>query len=584
MILAGGSGEARYSGSSGGTWIQAASTGTGILTVTGNSGGAVGPDGSNNINIVGSGGVDVAGSMGSNTLTITSSGNVPLQFNEDSGSAIPSANMIIVTGAGGLTTSGAGHTITVTAGGTLATTYTEDAGSAAPSGNYLNVLGGTGITTSGAGSTVTVSADTDVATTYTEDAGSATPSANNLNILGGTGITTSGAGSTVTVAAGSTLATTYTENSGTATPSANNLNILGASGITTSGSGATVTISPGSSIATTYTENSGTATPSANNLNIVGGNGITTSGSGATVTVTNTWPTVAKWVVDPVSGVGTSTTIASAIASAVSGETIFVRPGTYTENLTLKAGVNIVAFEGDAFLPNVTIVGKCTFTSAGSVSISNIRLQTNSDFLLAVTGSAASNVVLSNCYLNITNNTAISFTSSSSSSQIQLLSCYGNIATTGITLFVSSAAGNIICNYCQIGNSGNSSTASTISSGVFATQYSSLVNPFSTSATGTIFIDRSNVNCEPTNTTAITANGATNHVMSLSELSSGTASCISIGAAAAVTANLCQIGSTNAHAITGAGTLAYSALSLPQGGDLNPSTLNPINFYAGTVH
>jgi len=54
-----------------GVWVQAASTGTGILTITGNSGGAVGADGSNNINVIGSGGVDVAGNSGTNTLTIT---------------------------------------------------------------------------------------------------------------------------------------------------------------------------------------------------------------------------------------------------------------------------------------------------------------------------------------------------------------------------------------------------------------------------------------------------------------------------------------------------------------------------------
>lgn len=45
--------------------------GTGILSITGNSGGAVGADGSNNINLVGSGSIVVTGTPGSNTLTIT---------------------------------------------------------------------------------------------------------------------------------------------------------------------------------------------------------------------------------------------------------------------------------------------------------------------------------------------------------------------------------------------------------------------------------------------------------------------------------------------------------------------------------
>ena len=132
---------------------------------------------------------------------------------------------------------------------------------------------------------------------------------------------------------------------------------------------------------------------------------------------TNTF-TTAKWIVSPTASDGTHTTIAAALTSASSGDTIFIRPGTYTENPTLKAGVNLSAYTCDALTPNVTISGKCTFTGAGTVSISGINLQTNSDFCLAVTGSAASIVYLNNCYINALNNTAISYTSSSSSSAI----------------------------------------------------------------------------------------------------------------------------------------------------------------------
>lgn len=45
-----------------------------IDTITGNSGGAVGPDGSDNINLLGAGGVTVTGVPGTNTLTITVAG------------------------------------------------------------------------------------------------------------------------------------------------------------------------------------------------------------------------------------------------------------------------------------------------------------------------------------------------------------------------------------------------------------------------------------------------------------------------------------------------------------------------------
>lgn len=49
-------------------------TGNGIETLTGDSGGAVGPDGSNNVNILSGVGISVVGNPGTNTLTISTTG------------------------------------------------------------------------------------------------------------------------------------------------------------------------------------------------------------------------------------------------------------------------------------------------------------------------------------------------------------------------------------------------------------------------------------------------------------------------------------------------------------------------------
>jgi hypothetical protein len=46
-----------------------------VETLTGNTGGAVGPNGANNINVVGTGSVTVTGSPGTNTLTISVTGS-----------------------------------------------------------------------------------------------------------------------------------------------------------------------------------------------------------------------------------------------------------------------------------------------------------------------------------------------------------------------------------------------------------------------------------------------------------------------------------------------------------------------------
>lgn len=183
-----------------GTWVQfGASGGTGILTITGTSGGPVSADGASNINLLGATNVTVVGNAGTNTLTVTLGGALATSFPTQSGTAIPAAGALTINGAAGITTSGAGSTVTITAGATIPTTFTEDAGSAVPAANNLNIKGAGGITTSGAGSTVTITAGATIPTIFTGNAGSATPAANNLNVLGSGGVTVTGAGSTLTI-------------------------------------------------------------------------------------------------------------------------------------------------------------------------------------------------------------------------------------------------------------------------------------------------------------------------------------------------------------------------------------------------
>lgn len=182
-----------------GIWLQMASSSTGILTITGNSGGAVGADGASNINIIGSGVVNVAGNAGTNTLTITASTSVPTTFTEDAGSATPAANNLNIFGGMGISTAGAGSTVTISAAGSVPLTFHTDGADATPALNAIKIAGAGGITTSGAGAVVTVTAGATIPTTFTADAGSATPAGNNLNILGSGSTTTSGAGSTITI-------------------------------------------------------------------------------------------------------------------------------------------------------------------------------------------------------------------------------------------------------------------------------------------------------------------------------------------------------------------------------------------------
>lgn len=273
---------------------------------------------------------------------------------------------------------------------------------------------------------------------------------------------------------------------------------------------------------------------------------------------------VAKWIVNPTAGAGgNQTTIAAAIAAASSGDTIFITPGTYTENLTLKAGVNLTAFGCDSSqngTGHVIISGTCTLTTAGSVTISGIQLQTNSAAFLAVTGTLASIVNLENCYLNCTNATGITFSSSSASAAINIKDSRGNLATTGIGLFANSSAGSMVITNCNFGNSGGSTTASTNSAGSVLIGYTTITFPLSASSTAMINGQTVLVETTAQNATCLTTAGTGISIWSESTFSSGSASAVSIGAGTSVSIYNCNVGSTNTNAITGAGTLNYSSI------------------------
>lgn len=265
---------------------------------------------------------------------------------------------------------------------------------------------------------------------------------------------------------------------------------------------------------------------------------------------------------------GYSTITAAITAAVAAGATnttpmnVYIKPkadGTsYTENLTLQPGVNLIGF---GLTP--TIIGKLTYTQAGTVNIDHLTLQTNSDFLLAVTGSAASVVKMRDCRLNCTNNTGISHTASNTSSSITMDECFVNVSTTGIALYSKSSTGSIVINCSRLSNSGSSSTANTDSAGSSVFYYSLLPYPFSVSNAATISAQYCEFQTVSTNTTTITTAGTGTSNILQCIFSSGTASAMSIGAGTTATVTFCQMTSSNANVLTGAGTLNYAFIAFP---------------------
>ncbi len=254
---------------------------------------------------------------------------------------------------------------------------------------------------------------------------------------------------------------------------------------------------------------------------------------------------------------GTHTTLAGAMADAVSGQTIFLRDSV-TENVTLTAGVNITAWTGGT-LNTPTITGTLTMTTAGTCNISGIKLTTNSAAILAITGSAASIVNLNNCYLNCSNSSGITYSTSSGSAALNITNCMGNLGTTGINLFAMSSAGGMTVANSIFQNSGGSSTANTVSAGIINSLSSQFSNPvtFSGTAAGTwsntfIFTSTQNV-------TSLTLGASGTQSILQCLFDGGSASAISISTTATIIG--CTVTSSNTNAITGAGTINYSGIT-----------------------
>jgi hypothetical protein len=122
-------------------------------------------------------------------------------------------------------------------------------------------------------------------------------------------------------------------------------------------------------------------------------------------------------------------TIGKAITVASSGTTIFVWPGSYTENLTLKANVNITA----PVLRGVTITGNHTANFSGTVITENCILVSATGVTLTISGSNTTNLQMYNSSCNSGTGDAIAWANTNASSKLLLTDSTVNVTTSGAT-------------------------------------------------------------------------------------------------------------------------------------------------------
>ncbi len=280
----------------------------------------------------------------------------------------------------------------------------------------------------------------------------------------------------------------------------------------------------------------------------------------------------AKWVVSATAGQGTHTTIAAALTSASSGDTIFIRPGTYTENITLKAGVNLSAFgcDGISFsntlAPNVTILGTVTVSYTGTATITGIQFKTNGAAAITTSGAAAANLTLINCQIFANDATGMTLSNVS-----LFLSCYGCVFTSTSTNIMFTLSCGTIFNWCVLSLS-TTAASSTVTGSTVIFNSCELENLIITTATAGS-VELGSCLWRYDGNTLLTTVGTGVCTLVNSYLESTTASAISIGAGTTVVVSNCEIVSSNTNAITGAGTIQYGTIDfLSSSSTINTTT------------
>lgn len=258
-------------------------------------------------------------------------------------------------------------------------------------------------------------------------------------------------------------------------------------------------------------------------------------------------------------GNGDFTTIASATTAAVSGDVIFIRPGTYTADWSPKDGVTYVAFSELESPGPVKLVGKLSFSTAVAASFKGLYFETNSDFIVEITGTSNVTARFEECYFLASDTTAFSCTASAGTQTLNLYRCRGDLSTTGITWFVFTRGG-FNAFFCRLDNSALATTTSSATNANIAISNGLFNSPITTAGTGSIGMSNTSMRLGGLNATCVTHGGTGSGDVEFCILESGTASAVSVGTGAVLTLVDNSLDSSNTNVVTGLGTVEYGGL------------------------
>ena len=321
-----------------------------------------------------------------------------------------------------------------------------------------------------------------------------------------------------------------------------------------------VTLS-GTGVGQTITGNTGGALPpTAGNWNIIGIGETTTSGAGSTLSILE--PRNNHIIVDPTQYYGTHQTIAAAVTAASAGDVIFIRPGIYTENLTIAKNLTFFAYGGkNRYEENyaVEIVGKITIATNNTIiGFSNIKFTANGNNIAQIT-STDTKITFNGCFIDYTDQTA--FVTSGNLNNIHLNSCYATCIANG-RLFTMTNVGTFWIQESQIIDI-TSPLTSTHDTGSVFIQGSRVNVPIQCTTSGLIDIQNSFMgsNVTPyTDRQYVSSTGAAAIYIANSNICSGTQAGLSVGATGIAYVTNSEFNSSAVNVLTGAGTLYYGGI------------------------
>jgi fibronectin-binding autotransporter adhesin len=304
-------------------------------------------------------------------------------------------------------------------------------------------------------------------------------------------------------------------------------------------------------VSTLTGDTGGAISPSAGNINIVGNGGtVSVTGSGNTLTISTTsdgFP-VSPYVVGPSGQAGYQTIQSAITAATASGGTVYIQPGTYTENLTLVNGVDLVGSSAYGINGLVTITGIHTPPTSGKTSLVNLNL-VSATHIISSNSAGSATLAISTCSLNCTN--GYTFNVPSWTGTLYIDNCNnigtndGGVNNTGgaVVAIVTTGFGN---------GTGNTMTLSGVTELTGVQDVGCPVN-FVTGANFEIN------NCSFDRTVTFSNNST--GIVSNCYFSTGSTAAMTMSSSAAVKVSECVINSSNSPSITGAGAGTFTLTS-----------------------